>query len=203
MSKLNWILLLGVLFLFALYLPINIQQDRVYSFKTFIDDYIPLVTPFVVIYISYGLFLVYTFFYFHKKPETRILSTVLLSIIICCLVAYFIYLFFQNSIVRPEIVATNVFDETYKLINYFVAPYNAFPSLHVAISTVCAIGFWKVRSSQFKAMLFWAILIIFSTVLTKQHYFLDVLGGLVLAFLSFKIAEIVLKKADKSGRITQ
>jgi membrane-associated phospholipid phosphatase len=52
-------------------------------------------------------------------------------------------------------------------------------------------------------MLVWSVLIIISTVLTKQHYFLDVLGGLVLAFLSFKVAEIIIKKIDKSGRITQ
>ena len=193
MSKLSLILILGVLLLFSLYLPLDVTRSNLYSFKTPLDNSIPLVTFFMTVYISYGIFLTFSLICFLKRPASQVLNIALLSIIISCLTSYSVYLFFQNSVDRPVIVPVNFFDRLYVWGNSWVAPYNAFPSLHVAISTICAIAFWKAKSKLFKLMLIWAILIIASTVLTKQHYFLDVLSGLVLGILSFKAASYSLR----------
>lgn len=194
MDKLFWILLSITLTLFILYLPINSSFGPTFNFKIWVDDFIPLWTPFLLVYISYFIFLIFTFIYFVRKKLYLALKINLLAIIISCMAAYLFYLFFQNGVDRPVIEIDNVFDFFYTWVNSWVAPYNAFPSLHVAISTICAISFWKLKSKVFKPILVWAVLIIASTVLTKQHYFLDVLSGLILGILSFKVANAFLKQ---------
>jgi membrane-associated phospholipid phosphatase len=193
MNKTSWGLLALVFILFALYLPLDSPKSSIYDFKSAIDDYIPLWTGFVIIYISYAIYLGFTFWYFYKKNKPRDLNIVLAAITLSCSLAYLIYIFYQNSIIRPQIIERNIFDSIYTQINLYVPPYNAFPSLHVAISTVCALGYWSVKSKLFKSMAIWTILIIISTVLTKQHYFLDILGGLLLATVTFYISRVLFK----------
>jgi membrane-associated phospholipid phosphatase len=64
--------------------------------------------------------------------------------------------------------------------------YNAFPSLHVANATMLAILSWKYSQNALKIIFFTvlAALISISTLFIKQHYLLDVVGGIVLAFIS-------------------
>lgn len=194
MDKLFWILLSITLMLFILYLPINSSSGPTSNFKTRVDDFIPLWTPFLLIYISYFIFLIFTFIYFVRKKIYSALKTILLAVIISCMSAYLFYLFFQNGVDRPVIEIGNIFDFLYTWVNSWVAPYNAFPSLHVAISTICTLAFWISKSKLFRVMLIWAILIIASTVLTKQHYFMDIFGGFLVGITSFKFSEKFLRK---------
>jgi len=197
MDKLSRALLVLVLILFSLYLPLDNSSYVPWDFKTIIDDFIPLWTPFVVIYLSYFLLLAVTCFYFIHNKLISELKVGLLGITISTVAAYVTYLFFQSEVVRPIIENRNIFDFLYLKLNDFVKPYNAFPSLHVAISAICALGYWRAKSRLFQPMLFWIILIIFSTVLTKQHYFLDVAAGIVLAIFSFNISSSLLGKYSK------
>jgi membrane-associated phospholipid phosphatase len=57
-------------------------------------------------------------------------------------------------------------------------PNNCFPSMHVALSAVAA---WAMRHRGPKVLLaysLWAVSIFISTLTTKQHYLLDIAGGL-------------------------
>lgn len=198
MDRKFWVLLLGVLLLFSLYLPLNRPFGEIFDFKTSIDDLIPLWTPFIIIYLSYFGFLILALIYLIKRREYKSLKIGLLAIILSCSVAYIFYYFFQNKIERPVIENRNFFDGLYIHLNAGVAQYNALPSLHVAISTIIGIVFYKSRSKYFRPVLIWIVLIIASTVLTKQHYFLDVLAGLILGMFSYLIAN----NSGKFARIT-
>lgn len=200
MDKNFWILLGAVLLLFSLYLPVNRPfGEEIFDFETFVDELIPLWTPFIVIYLSYFVLLALTPVYFIKINEFKWLKIGLLAVIIACLIAYIFYYLFQNKVERPVIENGNIFDWLYTYLNLGVAQYNALPSLHVAISTIVGIIFYTVRSKFFKPILVWVALIIASTVFTKQHYFLDILAGLVLGIGSYLIANSI----GKFGRITR
>jgi membrane-associated phospholipid phosphatase len=63
-------------------------------------------------------------------------------------------------------------------------PYNAFPSLHVALVLPMARAFRPVRRGIWKELIrCWFVLIAASTVLTYQHHLLDSTAGLVLGLL--------------------
>ena len=79
---------------------------------------------------------------------------------------------------------------TYHFFDYFrraESPVNCFPSLHVSSVFVTALVFWG--NSRWKTLLFmiWAIAISFSTLTTKQHYFADMLGGLFVAVIFYRL----------------
>lgn len=197
MDKKGYILVFTTLLLFALYLPLDVERSTLYNFKTPIDDTIPIMTIFVFFYLSYFIFLAFTLVYFVKNAGSKITNQTLLSIIISCLVAYTFFLFFQNKVERPGLpVIEDVFDQTYLWLNANVPPYNGFPSLHVAISTICLMAYVQIKSGLKNWMALWVVLIVLSTLYTKQHYFLDVLAGLILGPASFYLSQ---KKLHKNG----
>ncbi len=195
MDKKGYILVIITLLLFALYLPLDVVRPSLYNFKTPIDDTIPIMTIFVIFYLSYFVFLAFTLIYFAKKAGSKIINQTLLAIIISCLTAYAFFLLFQNKVERPVLpVIEDIFDQTYLWLNANVPPYNGFPSLHVAISTICLMAYFKIKSGLKNWVALWVVLIILSTLYTKQHYFLDVIAGLILGPACFYLSKKILKK---------
>jgi len=68
-----------------------------------------------------------------------------------------------------------------------------FPSFHVIVSTLCALGTCKLDVSKgYKAFsIFMLILISISTLFTKQHYVLDVVSGIILPMIIYVIVNKV------------
>jgi membrane-associated phospholipid phosphatase len=60
-------------------------------------------------------------------------------------------------------------------------PWNLFPSLHVAITALAAFSAWKAHKIYGKALVASVGLVAISTCMIKQHFLLDVAGGLTLA----------------------
>jgi membrane-associated phospholipid phosphatase len=57
-------------------------------------------------------------------------------------------------------------------------PHNCFPSMHVALTGVSAWAMRPFGRTVHALFWLWTLAIIVSTLTTKQHYFLDILGGL-------------------------
>lgn len=68
--------------------------------------------------------------------------------------------------------------------------FNLFPSFHCLNSVFCYLGVRKQpeisKGFQIYSLLM-AVLICLSTVFTKQHYFMDVVGGVAIAFICYGI----------------
>lgn len=61
-------------------------------------------------------------------------------------------------------------------------PYNCFPSLHISNGFICAFILQRYRPGLGRIFFPLAALIAVSVVLVKQHYIVDVIGGLVVAY---------------------
>ena len=60
-------------------------------------------------------------------------------------------------------------------------PYNLFPCLHLSVASVAAFSVWKA-SKPYGSAVFLSVIFVGASVCTvKQHYLLDVLGGVALA----------------------
>lgn len=57
-------------------------------------------------------------------------------------------------------------------------PNNCFPSMHVGITAIVVYACRPFRPWARAFFVLWGLLIILSTMTTKQHYFVDILGGL-------------------------
>ncbi|HEY6402922.1 MAG TPA: phosphatase PAP2 family protein, partial [Blastocatellia bacterium] len=97
---------------------------------------------------------------------------------------------------------------TYRFLYSIDSAANCFPSLHVALAWLSALGLRDERRRAGALAMVWAALISISTLTTKQHYFADLVGGGALAFfcrwlireqISFKEPRIFTDAADQHG----
>ena len=148
--------------------------------RTPIDQALPVVPVFAVPYVSlepfiYGSLVLFLLF------RARLFQSAVSSMIVTFLVSYVFFAFLQTYVDRPVLTANDPFTQMIRGVYAGDHPYNDFPSLHVATSTVIAIHWWRFSRRSWP-LIVWAGLIALSTVMVKQHYVPDIAGGLVLAF---------------------
>jgi hypothetical protein len=114
------------------------------------------------------------------RRASKIFGCLMLS----SLVAYRSFLRAPSSYPRPRVSV----DHDEHLRNAFAAlhavdrPSNTFPSIHVSHTALLALMLCEhLPKSRGDAYLFWASAISLSTLLTKQHYIVDISGGVVVA----------------------
>ncbi|MEI6790346.1 MAG: phosphatase PAP2 family protein [Myxococcaceae bacterium] len=154
--------------------------------NTWVDHSVPFLKWSVWIYVLEYPMLPVAFFLVRTEPNfTRMASSLIISILISSL----IFLVFPTLIERPVILNLDTTDALWQCLHWMDAPTNCFPSLHVSIAAVIAV--YAHRESKIFGIVSFilAALIILSTLTTKQHYFVDVLGGLLVSWIAIRIAE--------------
>ncbi len=96
-----------------------------------------------------------------------------------------IFFFFPTTLSRPILEEDSFLTQAFRLLWQVDTPVNCFPSQHVSLCFVVALGFWNYRRRWALGMIIWSILISLSTLTTKQHYAWDVLGGLLVTFIVY------------------
>ena len=102
--------------------------------------------------------------------------------------AYVCFLLYPTVAPRPEQVIGGGY-ATWGLRFLYDAdpPYNCFPSLHVAHSFVSALACHRVHRTLGRVATGCASLVAISTLLTKQHYVLDVIAGTLMAVAAYAV----------------
>lgn len=106
----------------------------------------------------------------------------------------YIYASFQTEVLRPVLAGAEGLTRMVRDVYASDNPYNDFPSLHTSLSVILAIHWFRMDRRAGAAAWVWTTLIVASTVLVKQHYVADLGGGILLAFVSSKIAETLLPR---------
>ena len=172
-------LVVSVLATNLLYEPLNHGPNRIFL-RTPLDTALPVVPIFAIPYVSLIPFIGMSLLIWLLVRE-RVFRSAALSMIAVWLVSYAFYFFLQSYVERPLVAGADPFSALVRSVYAGDQPYNDFPSLHVALSTVMAIHWWQVDRRIGVPVAIWTALIIASTVLIRQHYLADVAGGLVLA----------------------
>ena len=180
--KCIWLLVL--LLLFWAYFPLNNVREPIHSLETTVDDRIPLLPAFVFPYLSLYLLLVVSLWRF-AQAESKIFVITALAISLDLVISYLVFLFYQTQVERPVILGSDVSSSILRWVYSIDKPFNAFPSLHTSLSTLLALLWGRVGSRIQPIIALWAVLIIASTLFTKQHYIADVLGGVAVALISY------------------
>ena len=108
-----------------------------------------------------------------------------IGIVLISLFANIIFLFWPTSFPRPNFGGTNI---AYQTLTAIDNSFHAFPSLHAAFAVYSALcgglilreigsrSFWRI------SLWFWAFLILYATLATKQHVVADIIAGGALGF---------------------
>ncbi|MBI5798283.1 phosphatase PAP2 family protein [Candidatus Woesearchaeota archaeon] len=153
------------------------------NYHSSFDDLFPLIPFFVIIYISaYALFFLPLFFEQEFKPYVfGLLSLAGITLLI--------FTIFPGIITRPQL-GTDIFSKILAWIYSIDNPHNLFPSSHVSLS------FFSACIMNNKWIYFWFALIAISTLLIKQHYIVDVIGGIAVGGLAYAIYRTQKKKVQ-------
>ena len=147
------------------------------------ERFIPFVSLMIIPYMSINLFFVCGPFLCKSPNELRVLAQ-RITFAILVAGACFLLIPLQLSTVRPQ--PTNWTGPIYRFLHFSDQPYNLFPSLHITFRTILANLYAKHTKGVIRfASHVWFVLIGFSTLLTYQHHFVDIVGGFVLAAICF------------------
>lgn len=157
-----------------------------------IDRFVPFIPWTVVIY--FGCYIVWgVTYYLCAKQERGERDRFFCADAFTKLVCLVFFILVPTTNVRPEITDRGIWEFLMKFL-YSVDPAdNLFPSLHCIISWLCWIGVRKRNdiSPKYRRFTFWAaVAVCISTLTTRQHVIADVIGGVLLAEVSYLIAGI-------------
>lgn len=143
------------------------------------ENRIPFVPLLIAPYLSIDLFFVAAPFVCRTEAELKtFVRRVAASILIAGL--FFLALPMRFAYVRPQ--TDGWLGAVFDWFRGMDAPFNLFPSLHIALSVLLALIYARhTRGLLRAAVLVWFFLIAASAVLTWQHHVLDVVGGFALA----------------------
>lgn len=180
-------LLLIFLIVFLIYLPINRKVSKKHFFKIYLDDLIPFCPIFIIPYISFYFLGALSIFFAFDRSILEF-QQFILALSLASIISYTIFIFFPGYIVRPNIQNNDFLHFLIKLIYRYDWPVNVFPSGHTFYTTIVSLFFINWYPGNQNLILLLAILNIISVVLIKQHYIVDIFGGLALGYISYLLS---------------
>lgn len=152
-----------------------------YDFSLFIDDKFPFVSWMIIVYVLAYVTWVIGFVVICRESKD-VCYEVMTAEPIAKLLCMVCFLVIPSTLVRPEITGTGFCDWLTNFIYTVDSPDNLFPSIHCLENWICFRGAMKCKKvgNGYRVFMFVSALLVFaSTLLVKQHVFVDVIGGIV------------------------
>ncbi len=167
--------------------------------KGWLDAKIPVVSIFVIPYLSFHLLAAFIVPWLSFKIggyKAFLVNGV--AIIVGQLCLDVAYAFFQTQVPRTPVPGNSPFDWILVHVVYGNdQPLNGFPSNHVTWSVVSIIALWRLRKRAPRTswiLMLWFLLILPATVFLHQHYLVDIYGGIFVAFTAYWSVMFIVEK---------
>jgi membrane-associated phospholipid phosphatase len=168
--------------------------------ETWIDAYIPFVPSFAYAYYLYYVWVLLSVpagrlrhEFYHAVAAVSVVQAVSMAA----------YVIFPSHMVQPAVTGPGLANDLVRAMYSVDKGFNVMPSLHVGHSTLVALFYRAYRPKWFPVFGTGTLLIILSTVLIKQHYFVDLPVGFALAVAAFyattPVARFVRRRAAERG----
>lgn len=167
-----------------------IRNRYQYDLTTNLDNKIPFIKEWVVIYLGCYAFWAVNYILVTREGKEewfRFAFSDLLSKVICGI----IFIILPTTNIRPEVAGNDIFSILMRFVYYVDLPVNLFPSLHCLVSWFCFIGIRKSKKIPLWYKVFsciFAFMVCMSTQFTKQHYLIDIAGGIIISELCYFLA---------------
>lgn len=184
MSIFLW--LLAVIIVRFVYFPLNARTPRLF-WNLPIDEKIPLVPAFIVPYMLYVPYEIFTVVFLWSNQT--LLTNYLQSYLVTNILALIFWYFFPNGVARLKLTGQDFLTRSVSFVHQHDGSCNGFPSGHVfgAVTTT----YFLILSTGSYLWLIPGILISISTVFVKQHYLVDIPGGITWSFLGIWLVNLI------------
>ena len=178
---------------FIIYFGVSQLRDHLtfHSLALPVDDRIPFLAPFIIFYILAYVQWIVNYLLIAREGKTFCYRFIYGDVIskLFCLV---FFLFFPTTLVRPEVTGHSVCDQLVRLVYQMDAPVNLFPSIHCLESWCCihaALRMKKTPRWYLPVTIVMSLCVFASTLLVKQHVFIDIIGGILVFEAGYFIAK--------------
>lgn len=167
-----------------------VEKFHHYNIGGPLDELVPFFPPFIIIYFGCYIFWVVNYCMIAKQEKEkryRFFTADFYARIVCLLC----FVFFPTTNIRPILSGDGIFVAAVKTLYAIDAPNNLFPSIHCMASWFSYIGIrdnkkiplWYRRFSGI-----FAGVVFISTLSLRQHVIIDVIGGALLAEITYYIS---------------
>lgn len=163
-----------------------------YNIESPLDRMIPFLPVSAAVYLGCYLFWAVNYILIagqEKEKVCQFFAADFISRIVC----FIIFLIIPTTNTRPVIAPDGFWNQVMLFVYQVDAADNLFPSIHCLVSWFCYIGLKEKKETAgwYKACsCLMALLVCISTLTTKQHVIIDVIGGVALAQICFRIGKI-------------
>ena len=197
------ITILMILFQTTIFFIAKLFQPSYHIIGNVIDTKIPFNSYFIVFYYMWFFMILLMPYYYYKRDKKLFLQYVL-CYLASVLISTIIFIVYPTQVIRPDIKITNIFTLLTYIIYFIDTPaINCFPSMHCAISMLFILTITSSKHTKLKnkiIVIIASILIMISTLYTKQHVFVDLVCGDIMMcfiFITFKDNKYLLSKLKK------
>lgn len=162
-----------------------------HSLSSPIDDRIPFFPPFIIFYILAFLQWIINYLLIAREGKSfcfRFVYGDAISKVFCLI----FFLFWPTTLARPEVTGNGICEQLVRLIYQIDAPVNLFPSIHCLESWCCihaALCMKKTPRWYLPVTIVMSLCVFASTLLVKQHVFIDIIGGILVFEAGYFIAK--------------
>jgi membrane-associated phospholipid phosphatase len=185
------------------YLPLNRLMTGGTTVEIWLDRLVPFWPAWIIPYLlAIVWWIVAGIWAFWSMRDTLYLAFAS-SWILACLIGFCIFIFYPTYMIRPSFSGDGWAEAIVRYVYEHDRTYNAFPSMHLWI-TVTITLYWSYWKPKWRVWMWGATIVVaLSTVLSGQHWVMDVVGGTFLAlacyYLGPAVAALVLPVATRSS----
>lgn len=156
-----------------------------------IDTKIPFLPVFFIPYCIWYLMIFIIPYYLYCKDKDKYIKYTM-AYILCSMIGNIVFISYPSTVARPTVTGTDIFSLIAKFIYWIDTPTNCFPSLHCAISMLFILYICESKNTNTITKIsvcIISILIMLSTLFTKQHVVVDFISGDILALIVYLIVK--------------
>jgi membrane-associated phospholipid phosphatase len=160
--------------------------------ETSLDRALPYVKEVIIIYIPVAFLQSVIGFYMISRNTREHCLTLIGAEMIGKLLCLICFLFLPTTMVRADIIGTDLLNRCVGYLYEIDAADNLFPSIHCLESWVVTRGAFRCKKVPKWYCVFCVVItlgIFASTVLVKQHVVVDILGGILVTELGLALAK--------------
>lgn len=150
---------------------------------THLDYHIPFIPSFFFIYITYIPFCVFSCYILKNKENFALAIYTFISYAILSSIIYVWYptIYPREDFFLPENISS-ITQRLSNIVRYVDCSTTCFPSAHAGYCFIAAYIVLKEQKEKWLLIAPWGFLIIISTLTTKQHCLIDLIGGIVISY---------------------
>jgi len=188
MNKLKRLIWCALLFgIQLMYFPLNRYLEGGFEFKTPLDDFIPLWPIWVIPYSLACVWWVIAYLWAARNMQGDLYEAFFIASAVMQVSALMVFTFLPTYIMRTALPSASWAAQLLNWVYTNDHAYNAFPSGHVYITTLIALFYSRWYPAWCWLWSSTVVIIFLATLFTGQHYLPDPLGGLALAWFSYRV----------------